>query len=837
MTVRFYISIAGIFGPKRWFCFAVLLATLAAALCLSSGTALHAEGLEGGSLVILPPKFSFSTTEARQRLVADRVRDGQHVGQVFEGLTLTSDNPDVMKVEDGFAIPVANGKTTLSARIGNEVATAEVTVTGQDEPFQWSFRNHVESIFSKAGCNSGACHGALAGKNGFRLTLFGYDAESDFLSITREARGRRIVPSDPGRSLLLLKPTGAIPHKGGVRLDVDSLEYRVLSQWIAGGTPPPAGDDPRLDRLEILPKASRQSIGAAQQLIVLAYFNDGHMEDVTRWAKFTSANTSVADVDKSGLITVTGPGDGAIKAWYLNSNVLASLSVPYDNPPADVFAAAERRNFIDELVLAKLESLNIAPSSPADDATFIRRAFIDTIGRLPTADAVRAFLADNSPDKRDRLVDHLLSRPEFVDYWSYKWSDLLLVNSRNLHANAVKAYYNWIRREVADDTPWDRFVYQIVTATGSTLDNGAANFYALHEQPTDMAETVSQAFMGLAINCAKCHNHPLEKWTNDQYYGMANLFARVRAKGRSGGKGFGEGNRIVFPDTKGELVQPGKGRPQPPRPLGGVAVSFDAIADRRIHLSDWLTSPENPYFTRAISNRIWANFFGVGIVEKVDDVRLTNPASNEQLLAALARFLIDHDYDLKSLMRAILRSATYQRSSEAVAANEADERYYSRYYPRRLKAEVMLDALSQVTESPTEFKDYRKGSRALELPDSNVNSYFLTTFGRPERIITCDCERSNEPSMVQVLHLYNGDTINNKLEAKGNRIERLLGAGVPDEKIVDDVYLSALSRLPTEREKSGLLEAFAQSRDVERRLLVEDLYWSIVSSKEFLFNH
>jgi hypothetical protein len=785
------------------------------------------------SVRLIPAEFTLTGPKARQSLVLETFSGSLATGPIADGLQLESSDPAIVKIEDGVAVPVANGKATITASAGAASAKAEVTVVNADKPFSWSFRNHVESVLSKSGCNSGACHGALAGKKGFKLSLGAFDPISDYSYITRQARSRRVVLSDPGRSLVLTKPSGAVPHKGGLRFSVDSPEYRVVAEWIAAGAPAPQESDPRLDGLEILPAASVLKPGAKQPLIVRGHFSDGHTEDVTRWVKFTSTNESVAQVGGAGLVQVVGHGEAAIKVWYLSSNAIATVSVGYEKPvAADAFAAAPRRNFIDERVLAKLENLKLPPSPPAGDAEFLRRATIDTIGLLPTADETRAFLADAAPDKRDKLIDSLLSRSEFVDYWAYRWSDLLLVNSERLRPAAMWSYYHWIRNNVAANTPWDRFARDLVTATGSTLQNGAANFFVLHGDPPELAETVSVAFLGMSINCAKCHNHPLEKWTNDQYYGMANLFARVRSK-----EAEGEGNRIVYPVTSGEWIQPRTGKAQPPRPLDGDALPFESEGDRRVHLANWLTSPDNPYFSRAITNRVWANFFGLGLVENVDDLRLTNPPSNAPLFDAAARYLVDHGYDVKALMRAILQSATYARSSQPLAENTADQRFYSRYYPRRMMAEVLLDALSQVAGSPTKFGDYAPGTRALQLPDANVNSYFLKTFGRPLRAITCECERSSEPSMVQVLHISNGDTINEKLSAKGNRLEQLLAANLTDEQIVEEAYVSALSRFPTDGEKSKLAAALAAAPPADRRAAVEDLYWSILSSKEFLFNH
>ncbi len=804
---------------------AVLSALIASSWCVPD---LRADD----AVVLLPGEVKLTGSQAYQTLLVEESSGGQLVGQLSEGVTFESSNPQVVAIDDGVARPMGNGQATITAKVGERSATAAVTVSDMERPFRWSFRNHVESVLAKAGCSSGACHGAQAGKNGFKLSLRGYDPEGDFNTITRQARGRRIVPSDPGRSLILTKPTGAVPHKGGLRFRVNSLEYRVLAEWIAAGTPPPTPDDPRLVRLEILPASSVLKPEMKQQLVVLAHFNDGHTEDVTRWAKFTSTNESVAQVGELGQVKVMGYGEGAITAWYLSRVVTATISSPYPTPvAAEVFAKAERRNFIDELVLAKLASLSIPPSPPAGDREFLRRAYLDTIGVLPTAEESRAFSNDASADKRDKLIESLLQRPEFIDYWAYKWSDLLLVNSEKLRPPAMWSYYTWIRNQVEANTPWDEFARQVVTAKGSTLENGATNFFVLHLDASDVTETTTVAFLGMSVNCARCHNHPLEKWTNNQYYAMANLYARVKLKAAPG-----EGNTIVFAATEGDLLQPLTGKPQPPTPLDSEPMAIDSPDDRRQHLARWLTSPDNPYFSRAIANRVWANFFGVGLVEMVDDMRLTNPASNEELLNAAAKFLVDNHFDLKSLKRAVLQSKTYQRSSQPLAENKGDGRFYSRYYPRRLMAEVLLDAMSQVTGAPTQFGDYPLGWRAMQLPDANVNSYFLQTFGRPERVITCECERTAEPTMVQVLHISNGNSLNDKLQSKRNRIEQLLAAKTADDKLIEELYLSALSRPPTDDEKSRVLGVLAEPGQ-DKRQVVEDLYWSVLSSREFLFNH
>lgn len=721
-------------------------------------------------------------------------------------------------------------------------------VVASDRPL--SFRHDVLPVLSKAGCNSGGCHGALAGKGGFRLSLNAYDPATDHYNITRENRGRRIEFADPARSLFVIKPTAAVRHKGGKPLHEDSDDYKLLIEWIQQGAPGPSTDDTELNRIELSPALSQLNKGDTQPLTVHAFFSDGTKRDVTRWARFTPTDATIAEVDEAtGLAKVIGYGEGAISVWYSGQIALARITSPWPSViPDEVFARTPKRNVIDKRVIEQLRRLNLKPSKPSSDSEFIRRVYLDVVGMLPTPQETKAFLADTSETKRDDLIEKLLAQPGFVDYWAYRLSDLFLISSKKLRPLALKAYYDWLRGEIEKITPWDQLVRQVVAAKGDTLKNGAANFYSIHQDPETMAENVSQAFMSLSINCAKCHNHPLEKWTNDQYYSFANLFARVRAKGWGGDARSGDGARTLFIADRGDLIQPRTGKPQPAAPLDGQAIASDSTEDRREALADWLTSPENPYFTRSIANRVWANFFGRGIVEPVDDLRISNPASNEPLLQAISEHLAKNDYDLKSLMRLILRSETYRRSSTPLPENEGDQKYYSRYYPRRLMAEVLQDAITSVTRVSPKYNRitlsdgstegtslYREGTRALQLSDSAVTSYFLKTFGRNEREITCECERSNKPSMVQVLHLSNGDTLNNNLRSKQSRVNTMITQSNGD--IIDEAYLLCLSRRPSDSERKRLQNIFEVAPETERRGVAEDLFWALMTSREFLFQH
>jgi hypothetical protein len=707
-----------------------------------------------------------------------------------------------------------------------------------NRPAAWSFRNHVLPVMTKMGCNSGACHGAAAGKNGFKLTLRGYDPELDYQTLTREAAGRRINKLEPARSLLLLKPTATIAHGGGKRFEVGSLEYRVLAEWIAAGIEPPSESDPQITRLEVLPENSTLAIGGEQQLMVRAHFSDGHAEDVTRWAKYSSADAAVATVGDDGRVKMQGNGEAAITVWYLSRVAFASLRVPFPNQVgAKLFDEARRNSFIDDLVLKKLGQLKIAPSPACTDAEFLRRAYLDAMGVLPTVEEARAFLADASRDKRARLVDRILERPEFVDYWAYKWSDLLLVSSKQLSAKNVRSYYNWVRESVAENKPWDRFVRELTVASGNSQETGAVNYFLIHKNTIDLAESYTKAFLGLSITCARCHNHPLEKWTQKDYYAFANLLSRVSIK-----NGAAPSEVTVFASPAGEINHPRLGKPLAPRPLDGAQMPADWKGDRREYLARWVTSTENASFARALVNRVWGNFFGRGLVHPVDDLRMTNPPSNEELLAALAKDFVAHGFDVKHLIRLIMNSATYQLSAEAGEMNVKDDRYYSHYLVRRLPAEVILDAISQVTGVTEKFPGYPTGTRALQLPDTRVESYFLTVFGRPVRENTSAAERQQDPNLTQALHVINGATLNKKLMDPQSIINRLVKQGDSDQAIIEHLYLAAYSRYPSREEQSKLTAALGQTSEGRasgdaRREALEDLAWAVLTSKEFLFNH
>lgn len=808
-------------------------------------------------LHVLPRQVSIYGADRWQRVVVQAQLANGILGKELPSSEIqwSIADPKIAKFEGDRVIPVSDGETTLVARWSSPEGRAledsvPIRITACNISGEWEFGNHVQAVLARAGCNSGACHGALAGKGGFRLSLRGYDSAADHFTITRQDRGRRIELADPGLSLLLTKPSEIVPHKGGLKLPVDSHNFKVLADWIAAGALPSSQDEAKLEKVEVLPSQVELQPDTTQQMLVLAHYDNGRIEDVTHWAKFSATDESVCQVDEQGKVKVLGYGEGSVSVWFASRIVLARVVVPYPNKVNETeYSVLKSESFIDQHVLNQLESLNLAPSQLADDYEFVRRIYLDTIGVLPTADEVKAYVENRDESKKSKLIEQLLARPEFVDYWAYKWSDVLMINGTLLRPDAVKAYYTWIREHVSKNTPWDQLVREIITAKGNSLEQGATNFYALNQDPEGMTENACQAFLALSIGCAKCHNHPLEKWTNDQYYAMANMFARVRAKGWGGDSRNGDGKRTIVVLERGDLIQPSTGKPQPPAPLDSAPMDASSTADRREYLATWMTAPDNPYFTKAVVNRVWANFFGIGLVQPVDDLRVSNPASNPELFNALAAHLQEHQYDLKQLMRTILSSQTYALSSQARKENESDRKFFSHYYPKRLMAEVLHDAICQATAVPTKFEQiefpgsdfaktdfYPEGTRAIQLYDSAVASYFLKTFGRNQRRITCECERSDESSVVQVLHISNGSTVNEKLSSEKGVVQQWMAQAWEPGQLVDQAFLRTVSRPPSYEEREKLVKELEAVGSEERRQAVEDMLWSLLSSREFLFN-
>lgn len=799
--------------------------------------------------MILPSEIILSGPGATQRIVVVEKKDGKTVRDITAHAKVTLSRSIITVDGTGLVKANADGEAILTAAFGTETVTATVKAAGTGLPSSPSFRNEIIPVLTQLGCNSGACHGALAGKGGLKLSLRGYAPDVDHFVLTRQAKGRRVNLTEPAKSLVLLKPTLAVTHGGGLKLDVGTPEYQLLADWIAAGAPGPRPDDVRLSRLEVFPTGAVLRPKDSLRVIVRAWYSDGKPRDVTRWARFSSTEEGVAGVDEKGIVTVGSHGEAAIPVVYGNQVATILISSPFPKSiPAKEFAGAQRASFIDDLVLAKLQALNIPPSPRCTDQEFIRRAYLDAGGMLPAPQEVKEFLAEPATDKRAKLIDRLLDRSESVDYWAYKWSDVLLISSRRLNQPAMRAFYQFVRQSVADNKPWDRFAREIITARGSNLVSGAANFFVLHKDVADLTETTAVTFLGMSITCARCHNHPLEKWTQDQYWSMANLFSRVALK-----NGDHAEEIVVQSQPDGEVLHPRRNIAMPPMPLDGKPLPLDSVIDRRQYFADWLTSPHNPYFAKSLVNRVWRNFMGRGLVEAEDDLRQTNPPTNAELLDALAADFVKNGYNVKRLMRLIMNSAAYQRSAVALPENKTDDRFYSRYLIRRLPAEVILDAYATVTGVPTAFTsvnvgssggtagtgDYPPGTRALQLPDTQLVSQFLDAFGRPERGQTCSCERQQDSSVTQALHLANGNTLNDRLRDKKSRIELWLKEKTTDQEAVQRIFMLALCRepSPTERQRFLALMAEAQRDDrLSRREVLEDLFWAVLAGREFLFN-
>ena len=722
------------------------------------------------------------------------------------------------------------------------LTTLFVPLSGVAKPVP-NFRHDVQAVLTRAACNSGACHGALAGKGGFKLSLRGYDPDADFYAITRQASARRVNGQSPAESLLLQKATRELAHGGGTRFYDDSVSYAVLLDWIKAGAPGPSANDPKLTQLRVSPPSANGQAGDKATLKITATYSDGRVADVTRWAKFTTSAEPTASVSEDGEITITGPGEAGVAALFGSKVAIARVSAPFPNRVTaadyDKFVPV---NFIDRLALAQWKKLQLPPSPTCTDAEFLRRTSLDATGMLPTTQLMAEFRADTRPDKRAKLVDRLLVSPGYVDFWTHKWSDLLLVSSRKLSDTAMWAFYQDIRSAVAANEPWDRFAWELLTATGPTDRRGAGNFFVLHKDTAELAETTAVTFLGMSVGCCKCHNHPLEKWTQDQYWGQANLFSRVGIKSVGA-------DSIVYDKTVGNALHPRTGQPVAPTPLDGVPIADDGT-DRREYYADWLIARDNPYFRKALVNRVWKNFMGRGLVEAEDDLRETNPPTNPALLAALADEFLRSGHDVKALCRAIMTSATYQRSSTPLAGNLADDQFYSRHLVSRLSAEVILDAYSDVTGVPTGFDQvetsgrrfakkafYPAGTRAIQLPDAQLVSQFLDAFGRAPRAQVCACERSFDASVGQALHLNNGVTLNDKLRAPRSIVSRWLADKTAGTKVVDELFSVALSREPSASERTRFIAAIDAASESNKREVLEDVVWAVLTGKEFLFNH
>lgn len=807
---------------------------LLVALPLLAAVAVGADELRAGRAEIV----EVTTEPAAVQLVGPGAVSSILVhGRTAEGrlYDLTRDSVFRAKSKDltvspaGLVSGKADGAGAIEVEVSGRVLSVPVNVSGTQMPKHYNFENDIIPLFSKFGCNSSGCHGKAEGQNGFKLSVFGFDPRADHDALTKEGRGRRVFPAAAERSLLLRKIGGDLPHGGGVRILPGSREYETLRGWIAAGLPVGEADDPKVVSIAMAPQERVLDMQAGQQLRVTARYSDGREEDVTSLAKYQSNNDALAAVDTAGLVmTGESPGRGTVMASYMNEMAVFRVIIPRPEK-IDRYPELPTQNYIDPLVYDQLRKLNILPSEVSDDAEFLRRIYLDVIGTLPTAAEARAFLADTRPDRRARLIDALLQRPEFNDVWALWWSDVLRVDRQALGHKGARAYYDWIHASLEQNKPLDRFVRELLTAEGPLAEAPAGYFYQVVQQPGQMASTLSQVLLGVRIACAECHHHPFDQWSQTDYYGMTAFFTQVsRKKSPLGDALVVSGN----PETK----HPRSGQTITPHALLTEMPEKSAEGDRRRVLADWVTSPDNRWFGRNIANRLWAHFAGRGLVEPVDDFRQTNPPTNPALLDALAKDFTDHGYDLRYLIRSITNSRTYQLSSRPNATNERDEQSYSRALFKRMPAEVLYDAVCQSTGVSEKFGGVPSGPRAIQLWDNRVSHYFLKLFGRPVRQTACECERSGEASVAQVLHLMNSPEISAKLSHESGRIAQLVRETPADDKLVEELYLTFFSRLPNEEERRVAVEYLA-SASGNRRRSAEDLAWSMLNSLEFVFNH
>lgn len=722
----------------------------------------------------------------------------------------------------------SDGKASVSVKFNEHLVTVPVTTSHTHARITLNFENDIIPILSRYRCNTSGCHGKAEGQNGFKLSVFGFDPVADYEAIAMEGRGRRVFPGSPQASLLLRKMSGGTPHGGGIPIPPERPEYRTIRDWIAEGLPVGSEEDATIISLELTPRQRIFKMGETQQLRAMATLSDGRLVDVTELTQFQTNSPNQAVVNALGFITAgQSPGTAAVMATYMGQVDVLQVFVPRGEAIKS-YPKSRQSNFIDGHVLENLKKLNILPSGDCDDEQFLRRVYIDMIGTLPTAQEARDFLASELPNKREQLIDQLVTRDEFSTYWALKWSDLLRVDRLALgHKNAY-LYYNWIHESFQQNKPLNQFARELLVAEGPLRESPAGLFYKAIPTANKRASTVSQVFLGVRIECAECHHHPYDRWGQNDYFGMQAFFTQLQYKTSTAGEMLlTSGSPATKHPRTGELINA--------YALGTEMPAQSPAGDRRLVLADWMTSSDNPWFARNVANRTWAHFMGRGIVEPVDDVRLTNPPTNSALLDALAQHFVETGFDYRQLVKTILMSATYQRSSDVNPTNQRDEQNYSRYLFKQLEAEVMLDAISQVTGRPEKFEGVPSGSRAIELWDSSVPNYFLKVFGRPVRATACECERVSEPTISQVLHVLNSPAIQKKLNHQNGRIRAIAAEFADNKKAVEEIYLTCFARYPGKDELAAAVQYLEQADD--RQIGLEDVAWSVMNSLEFLFNH
>jgi hypothetical protein len=796
------------------------------------------------TLAVYPDNVSLNGTDDSRQLILTASLIGNRTQDLTGDCLYKVEPAGVVRVTtSGRVVPVANGKAKITARYGDKVAQVEVVSAHCDEVLPINFTNHIVPIFTKLGCNSGGCHGKSGGQNGFALSLLGFVPEMDYAALVKEARGRRLFPAAPEYSLLLTKASGGVAHAGGKRMEPGSDEYKLIRRWIASGTPFGKDTDPKVTHISVVPESRILTRNNKQRLAVLAHYSDGNVSDVTQRAQYESNDSEIAVVDGAGLVrSLQMSGEAAIMARYQGQVTVFRATVPLGmkTPPYDFPA----QTVVDQFTNKKWQELGVVPSDLCNDEQFIRRASLSLTGTLPTPAQVRAFLNDADPRKRDRLVDDLLETPEYAYYFANKWADILKVKRKGQPQRAAGtfSFHNWIREAIAQDKPYDRFAREIIAASGSQAQSPPTLWHTELQNPQEYVDDTAQVFLGQRLACAQCHHHPYEKWSQDDYWGLAAFFGRIGRKQVQELGGFQNQqaiNTIVFNKSNGTVINKRTSRPAETTPLDGKPMKIDAEDDPRQKLVDWMVNPKNPFFARAVANRYWAHFFGRGLVDPLDDMRVTNPPSNPELLDALAKELVDSKYNLKHLIKVIVKSRTYQLSSTPNAFNKHDKQAFARFYPQRMSAEVLYDAVNQVTNAPASFgglpQDKLAPRRAIMLPDESFPSYFLDVFGRPQRISACECERVSEANLAQALHLLNSDEIQNKLARAGSRAELLAKDPRPDAEKVEEMFLWAFARRPS-ADHLQLALAHINRHAQNKRIAYENLLWALINTKEFQFS-
>ncbi len=781
------------------------------------------------TLAVYPPEVKLFTSRARASFAVQATYADGLTRDVTSQAGLRLSNAAVCKLDKNQLTPLADGVADLVVEFGGRAVAVPVTVKDAKVDRPISFKLDVMPVFMRAGCNVGGCHGAARGKDGFRLSLFGFDPDGDHYRLTREINGRRINLALPAESLLLEKATGKVPHTGGKRFDENSELHQSIVRWLEAGAtqdPPTVATPVGID---LYPKgAVLDGKGEKQQLTVRARYSDGTERDVTPLTLFLSNNDNSAKVSEDGLVTAGERGEAFVMARFHTFTV----GVPFVVLPKGLkfdFPAVPANNYIDTLVNAKLKKLRIAPSELCSDEAFLRRVYVDIIGLLPTPEEYDRFMNDKAPNKREKLVDELLGRKEFAELWVLKWAELLQIkSSQQVSYKAMLLYYNWLQEKIAKNVPVDQWVQELLAAKGGTFKSPATNYYQIETDTLKITENVAQVFMGMRVQCAQCHNHPFDRWTMNDYYGFAAFFAQIGRKGTDDPR-----ELVIFNSGGGEVAHPVGGRVMKPKFLGGAEPDV-AGKDRREVLARWLASPDNPYFATNLANIVWAHFFGRGIIHDVDDVRVSNPASNPELLAELGKKFTEYKYDFKKLVRDICTSRTYQLATQPNASNEGDTRNFARQSLRRIRAETFLDCISEVTETKNKFPGLPNGARAVQIADGNVSTYFLSTFGRATRETVCSCEVKLDPTLSQSLHLLNGEATTQRIAA-GNLVGRRLQEKKAPEQIIDELYVRCLSRKPVAKEREKLMALVNAEADKKKAL--DDVFWSLLNSREFMFNH